>query len=223
MSMTTIRLYGEMGVKFGRVHRFLLDADTAAEAVRALIANFPKIEEYLMNAKDRGYGFSVFRGKRNLAEDELQNKGSEDIRIAPVLIGSKSGGLFNIILGAVLVIVGIIGETPFGQVFGGGVWGSYAIEAGIGLMAGGLVQLLTPTPKGLNTKEAAANTASYAFSGPVNTQAQGNPVPTLWGEMITGSAVVSAGITTNVGVFVTQGPTSPANGGMGGGGVSTAS
>jgi predicted phage tail protein len=35
---------------------------------------------------------------------------------------------------------------------------------------------------------------SYAFNGPVNMQAQGNPVPVAYGETWTGSAVISGGI-----------------------------
>ena len=212
MEATTVRLYGEMGRMFGRVHRFFLDTNTPAEAVRALKANIPKIEAYLMNAKDRGVGFTVFRGKRNLTEDELRNVGIDDIRIAPILIGSKSGGIFNIILGAVLIIVGAVLDY-----FSFGTAGNMFIEAGIGILAGGIMQMLTPVPKGTNMNEAAANTPNYAFSGPVNTQAQGNPVPLLYGEMITGSAVISAGITTSNNVVATQGPTSTALGGMGGG------
>ena len=38
------------------------------------------------------------------------------------------------------------------------------------------------------------NGASYNFNGPVNTTAQGNPVPLLYGEMFVGSATISAGI-----------------------------
>lgn len=213
MEATTIRLYGEMGRIFGRVHRFWLDTNTPAEAVRALKANIPKIEAYLMNAKDRGIGFAVFRGKRNLSQEELRSHGVDDIRIAPILMGSKSSGIFSIILGAVLIIVGIVLDA-----FSFGTAGNEFIIAGIGIVAGGIVQMLTPTPKGLNQNQAAANTPNYAFSGPVNTQAQGNPVPALWGELICGSAVVSAGISTSYNVVATQGVTDPSLGGMGGGG-----
>ena len=38
--------------------------------------------------------------------------------------------------------------------------------------------------------------ASYTFSGPVNTTAQGQPVPVGYGRLIVGGAVISAGITT---------------------------
>jgi predicted phage tail protein len=61
-------------------------------------------------------------------------------------------------------------------------------------MAGGMQQLLAPSPKGLSSKDSAANSASYVFNGPVNTEAQGGCVPLLYGELEIGSAVGSAGI-----------------------------
>ncbi|WP_240600504.1 hypothetical protein [Solilutibacter silvestris] len=62
------------------------------------------------------------------------------------------------------------------------------------MIVGGVTQLLSPQPKLKKPSERADNTPSYNFSGPVNTSAQGHPVPLLYGEMIVGSAVASAGI-----------------------------
>lgn len=49
--LTTIRLYGALGARFGRVHK--LAVQTSAEAVKALCINFDGLEDYLMNAKKR--------------------------------------------------------------------------------------------------------------------------------------------------------------------------
>ncbi|MCE1424815.1 tail assembly protein, partial [Enterobacter hormaechei] len=38
------------------------------------------------------------------------------------------------------------------------------------------------------------NKPSYAFGGPVNTTASGNPVPLLYGQREIGGAIISAGI-----------------------------
>ncbi|SAI70462.1 Phage-related protein%2C tail component [Bordetella ansorpii] len=62
------------------------------------------------------------------------------------------------------------------------------------LALGGITQMLAPQQRGLSTRDSPDNGASYNFNGPVNTTAQGNPVPVLYGEMFVGSAVVSAGI-----------------------------
>jgi predicted phage tail protein len=47
--LTTIRLYGVLGARFGRVHK--LAVQTSAEAVKALCINLDGLEDYLMNAK----------------------------------------------------------------------------------------------------------------------------------------------------------------------------
>jgi predicted phage tail protein len=171
--LRTIRLSGQLGKRYGKVHRFALDTNTTAEAMAALMSQHAGLDEYLIGSKDRGIGYAVFIGSRNIGEDELTHPaGNEDIRIAPVILGSKNGGVFSIILGAVLVVVGAIGAyTPFGQAYGGAVWGPYVMAAGYSMMAGGVVQLLTPMPKGLASKDKAANTPSYAFNGPINTEA----------------------------------------------------
>jgi predicted phage tail protein len=54
--------------------------------------------------------------------------------------------------------------------------------------------MIMPMQVGLGTADQAENKASYNFNGPINTTAQGNPVPLGYGRKIVGSAVVSAGI-----------------------------
>lgn len=123
-----------------------------------------------MGAKDRGIGYAVFIGKTNITEDELAHpSGSDDIRIAPITLGSKNGGVFNIILGAVLIVAGIV---VTGMSFGSAApIGAALIGMGVSMVVGGVVQLLTPMPKGLSAKDKPANTPSYAFNGPINTEA----------------------------------------------------
>lgn len=189
--LTTIRLYGALGARFGRVHK--LAVQTTAEAVKALCINLDGLESYLMNAKKNGMTFAVFRGKRNIGADDFKNlAGSTDIRIAPVMEGAKKAGLFQTILGAVMVVAGIV---VTGMTFGSaGVIGAGMVSAGIGMMAGGIYQMLSPQPKGLQGRDDPDNKPSYAFGGSVNTLAMGNPVALLYGEREIGGAIISAGI-----------------------------
>ena len=189
--LTTIRLYGTLGARFGRVHK--LAVQTSAEAVKALCINLDGLESYLMNAKKNGMTFAVFRGKRNIGVDDFKDlSGDSDIRIAPVMEGAKKAGLFQTILGAVLVVAGIV---VTGMSFGSaGVVGAGMISAGIGMMAGGVFQMLSPQPKGLQGRDDPDNKPSYAFGGSVNTRAMGNPVALLYGEREIGGAIISAGI-----------------------------
>ncbi|WP_314154662.1 tail assembly protein [Rouxiella badensis] len=189
-----VRLYGVAGTTFGRIHK--LAVDNAQEAMKALCVVIPGFQKFLLESKEQGLTFAVFEGKKNLDTGtlSLQSNGS-DIRIAPIIIGSKQAGVFQTILGAALVVVGAIGAfTPFGQAFGGAAWGPYAMQAGAGLMIGGVVQMLSPVQGGLASRQDPDNKPSYAFGGPVNTVAQGNPVPILYGRRRIGGAIISAGI-----------------------------
>jgi predicted phage tail protein len=189
--VSTVRLYGVLRAKFGK--EFRLAVASPAEAIRALSLQLPGFQAFLMGAKDRGLTFAVFNGRRNLSEDQLHDPPGDDaIRIAPVLQGSKRGGTLQTIMGAVLVVVGaainIISQGSLAMI------GTPLINAGIAMVIGGVVQMLSPTQKGLGTQDSPDNRPSYAFNGPVNTQAQGNPVPATYGDTWTGSAVISGGI-----------------------------
>lgn len=185
--LRTIRLYGALGAKFGR--EFRLAVNSTAEAMRALCVQLPGFSAYLNSAKDRGVVFAVFLGKRNIGEGQLHDPpGQQEIRIAPVLQGAKRAGVLQTIVGAVLVVVGVVLNAYTG------FSGTPFINLGIAMIAGGVVQMLSPQPKGLGSKDSADNQASYSFNGPVNTQAQGNPVPVGYGECWGGSAVISGGV-----------------------------
>ncbi|EGT4286447.1 tail assembly protein [Cronobacter sakazakii] len=193
--LKTVRLYGALGARFGRVHRLVIASP--AEACRALSVILPGFEQYMQTAHLRGLHFAVFRGKKNIGQDELKhNSGEEDIRIAPVIAGSKRGGVLQTILGAVLVV----GAIALGPVGIGAIAGSTAMSIGLmggSMMIGGVVQMLSPQPGGLASRQDPDNAPSYAFGGPVNTTAMGNPVGLLYGEREIGGAIVSAGIYTN--------------------------
>lgn len=180
-----VRLYGIAGTRFGRVHR--LAVSSTAEAVRALSVLLPGFWKFLLEARDNGLTFAVFNGRRNLSKDELDAPvGDDAIRIAPVIIGSKSGGLFQTILGAALMVVGAVAS------FYGQPWGAQLMGLGASMALGGIVQMLSPQQAGL--AGVADNGTSYYFNGPVNSAAQGEPVPLVYGEMLVGSKVASSGI-----------------------------
>lgn len=186
--MRTIRLYGILGSTFGR--EFKLSVASPKEAVRALCVIVPGFERFLNTSKQRGLTYAVFSGKRNLHDDELSmDQSTADIRIAPVILGSKRGGVFQTILGVALVAVGAVASY-----FGGGAVGVPLMQFGAAMTLGGVVQMLSPQTTGLASKQSADNQASYAFGGVTNTTAQGNPVPLLYGRRRIGGAIISAGI-----------------------------
>lgn len=187
----TIKLTGIMAKKFGHVHRYAVK--NVAEAVRAMCVTIPGFEKFLMEAKDNGLVFSVNVGRRNIGEEELKNPvGNDEIRLTPVIIGSKKAGVVQIIVGVVLIIVGAVVQYMMGGA--PNPISNYLYGAGISMIIGGVIQMLSPQPKVPKDNGPTDNGQSYLFNGAVNTQAQGNPVPVLYGELFVGSAVISAGI-----------------------------
>ena len=185
--MTRIELSGSLGKTFGKVHHRLIR--TVGETGKALSCTIDGFGRYMNNSKRRGITYAVFKGKRNLGEDDLGFPVTGDvIRIVPVIIGSKRAGLLQTILGAVLIVAGYALSG-----FTGGA--SLALVApGVALAAGGVIQMLSPQTAGLASKQDADNQASYAFGGVTNTAAQGYPVPLLYGKRRIGGAIISAGI-----------------------------
>ena len=177
--MTTILLYGKLR-QFGR--SFRLSVRSPAEAIKALCVQIPGLERFISNAKSRGIEFAVFRGSKNIGAKELDYAGTEVIRIAPIITGSKRAGLLQTIVGVILIAVSFI---P----------GFQALAApGIALAAGGVIQMLSPQAGGLKTSAAPENTPGYAFGSAKNTTASGNPVSLCAGRRRWGGAIISAAI-----------------------------
>lgn len=185
----TIRLYGTLGTKFGRVHRFVCN-DTAG-AIRALCSMVDGFEKFLMESKEKGLAFSCFIGKKNINDEQFNYPvGDDDIRIAPVIIGSGRGGFFNVILGAAMI--GAAFYTGGASIAAWGTGATMMGAMGAAMVLTGVSQALTKQPKGNVAADSVDNGASYNFNGVVNVTAQGNPVPVLYGEMIVGSVVGGA-------------------------------
>ena len=179
-----VKLYGKLR-KFG--NEFYLAVRTPAEAIRALCVQIPGFEKFLAESKKNNLEYAVFNGKQNIGEEELEFEGNGDIRIAPIISGSKRNGLFQTILGAVMIVAGVFTST---------MGGSFLVQAGVALVAGGVVQMLSPQPKGIDSRAPTENKPSYSFGSAVNTTAYGNPIPILAGLRTVGGAIISAGIYT---------------------------
>lgn len=175
--MTTIRLHGQLR-QFGK--SFRIAVKSPAEAVKALCVQLPGFERFLSNAKSRGMEFAVFRGKKNISDGELGYQGRGDIKIVPVIVGSKRAGILQTIVGAVLLVASI--------------WFPALAPAGIAMVAGGVIQMLSPQAGGLKTSAAPENTPGYAFGSAKNTTASGNPVSLCYGRRRWGGAIISAAI-----------------------------
>jgi predicted phage tail protein len=190
-----IKLYGKLAKFIG--HRVLeADVATAAEAVRFLVANWPEVERHMA---DQHYRVSI--GAYDIDLEELHYPaGAAPISFVPVVAGAGAAG--RIIAGIALIALAIAvpglgaaaGAKAAATIFGTG-FSSLALSVGFlgaSLVIGGVAQLLTPTPKISNDEGDPRK--SFSFSGIQNTNRAGVPVPVIYGETLTGSVVISAGI-----------------------------
>ncbi len=178
---TTIKLSGSLAQKFGRTHRRQLESGDTWEVFKALKATLSGFEEEIRRLDGLGLRFAVFRNRTNVGPDDMARSGTREVRIVPVVEGSKRAGLLQTIIGAILIIA-----APF--------TGGTTMAPGIALMAGGVIQMLSPQAKGLSQSAAPENRPSYAFGSATNTPASGNPVPICIGDRRWGGAIISASV-----------------------------
>lgn len=213
MSMIDVHLYGSLGKRFGRKHRF--DISTPAEAFKALDANFPGFIQAI--GEHDGPGFEIWTGK---VSRDLKSMGApcgrQTMRIIPVAAGAKERWV-QIVAGVALVL---LTRGSDGGLLGAGLGGGQSAIAFAGAMNGlgysmaisGVAQTLFPSHDA-KPGESAGHEPSYAFDGPVNTTAMGQCVPVGYGELSVGGAVISFGIDTENIYWWSGSP----NGGTGGG------
>jgi predicted phage tail protein len=182
--------------KYGN-HKFLVN--TPAEAIRAMLMQVPGFDEAFRSAENKGIKFAIRTEKRDITNiAQLQMGQPKIVRLIPKYSGGKNGALTLIAVAAIIVATVYTGGAAG---FGAGGWfaagsasAAIATSIAVSLAIGGITQLLAPKADGLKTKSDVENEASYAFGGPVNTTAQGQPVPVFYGYREVGGAVVSAGI-----------------------------
>ena len=197
-----LRLYGELAEFVGH-KEFEIKAETLSKAVSFLINNFDGIEKFM---SPRYYQVKI--GNYTISEDEINYPiGQQDIHFVPVIAGAGRG-TGKILLGAALIGLAIINPSVgFGlgpQGIGGGfatASGAFSITAfagniGIGLVLMGVSEMLTPLPKQKDFSSEQDPRLSYNFSGTQNTSRAGTPVPICYGEIITGSVVISGAVDT---------------------------
>jgi len=192
-ALREIRLYGRLGAEFGRV--FHLAVQSPGEAIRALCAVLPGFRAAFLGADGRAaYHVFVGRGHAREAIDESRKdelvSAAAPIRFVPEIAGAKRQGLGQTILGATLIVAGMVAGLN-----GMYVAEAYLIKAGTLMIIGGVVQMLSPQRK---PDDKVTNDPSYGMdAGAVNTADSGSPVPLAYGRVIAGSVQVSAGLSTD--------------------------
>jgi predicted phage tail protein len=210
--MKVVKVYGALRKRLGQC-RFQFEADTPAQAIKALIANFPGLDKWLIDSEQDGVGYRVTIGKERIGEADvsplLMPWSERDVfSITPVIAGAGDG-FGSILAGIGLVALAFVIGPAAGGFLGigaglggagmglvGGAFASAVGFLGVSLLVGGVAQMLSPAPTFSNLERGseAARLESFTFSGITNTVQQGMPVPICYGRCYIGSAVISSGL-----------------------------
>jgi predicted phage tail protein len=195
-----LKLYGELA-KFVGHKEFEIQVDSLAKAVSFLVNNFPQVEKY-MNPQY----YQVKVGNYAVDQEEIHYPiGQEDIHIVPVISGAGRGGFGKVLLGAALIAgaffvpQGLALSKGISTGFGfakAGVLAKSMVYLGASLAIQGVTEMLFPLPKPQEFKSEQDPQLSFSFSGTQNTSRAGTPVPIVYGEIVTGSVVISGAIDT---------------------------
>lgn len=178
--MAKVLLYGHLGQKFGRSHEYQVGSPN--EAIRALRANFKGFEQEVLG---HGGGYHILVGYENKTLNEMVNPISQDdvIRIIPTVSGAGfEAGLASFLSGFMSTAAAATVAAAVTNIL-------------VSMVIMGVANaLFAPDKPDIGASERPENKPSHSFNGPVNTVAQGHPVPVGYGRMRVGSQVVSAGL-----------------------------
>ena len=202
-----LKLYGELATFVGH-KEFEIQVHNLPQAISFLVNNFPEVEKY-MNPKH----YLVRVGNYEITENEIHDPiGQQDIHIIPVISGAGGDTFNTILLGAALIGAsfffpgaglfgttsflgagaGVVGVSSTGVLLGTAI-GTGLSAIGAGLILQGVGNMLYPTedPTFEDNPQ-----ISFNFSGTQNTARAGTPVPIVYGEIFTGSVVISGDVDT---------------------------
>jgi predicted phage tail protein len=200
-ALTKVTLHGELGKVVGDVWNVAVSS--VGEAMRAIeVLSRRRLFSYLAIAAKDGIKYKIIiNGKPFYSPEPLDPEKPDSIfnseltmsfllktvDVIPVIEGAGGGGnsdgmsWITIVLAVVIIIIGAYTSNPA------------LIMVGIGLLAAGVINLISKAPKfdDFRTIQGGGR-VSYLFNGPENTVGEGGPVPIAYGRLIAGSQVVSA-------------------------------
>lgn len=186
--LTEVILDGAMGRRFGR--RWSLNISKPSDALKLIDVNRPGLFVWIRDNLHKYANYKVVceyeDGRKEYLDENtyiIETATVKSIRFTPLIEGAGKFG--TIIAGVVLIIIGAL------LLWTGGV-GAYIAAAGVAMVVGGVVQLIATLimEDGSDNNNSNGKGNKY-FDGPVNTTAQGVPVPLIYGEVLTGSHPIS--------------------------------
>lgn len=165
-----VYLEGELGEVF--TPHLQIDCNTTADVFKCLDANFPHFREYFNKKHEEGTFLHIDAAGSELEcpEELLMEMDDGDITVTPLPAGAE--GIAKVVVGAVLVVVGIINiASP---------WGMFLLAVGANLVMTGIMELMAPDPAQDKTE---TGDESYLFNGNQQNIVSGDPVPVLYGRL----------------------------------------
>ena len=192
MHLKKIKVYGRLRKFLGQSY-FEAAVNSPKQAFHFLIANFPEVENHMMNQI-----YKIKMGGMDITEDLLNLQSDEDIQIIPIAIGAKGAIVGGLFLGGGAAVA----ATTFGATLVGGIVASGLTAIGTSMLVNEATQLLMPQPE-IPTNVMADSFSqndptfqSFGFGSIQNVSRAGVPIPIIYGEVFTGSVVISSGIDT---------------------------
>ena len=223
-NLTKIKIHGVLADQVGQ-SEWNLAVKSVREAISGIEANCKKLYKNLIENDKSNIGYRVLINGRDFLYDEEKDINSAEglssselimdksdlktIDIVPVIEGADE--IVPLLVGAALMATGIGMAGGFSALMQGGNFMAQAVfMGGVGLVAAGITNLLTPMPKFGDFREiegAGVGSKSYLFNGPENTIREGGPVFVGYGRLLVGSQVIqSAADTVDVDAEVLVGP-----------------
>ena len=223
MQLKTIKVYGRLRKFLGSSY-FEAAVSSPAEAIRFLMCNFPEVEAHMsqqyykvkMNNMDVSLDFLSMSGKGDIQIIHIASASGPVVPIVGSIfstgaaVASAAVGAVTTVAGAAITTAAAVGgavATVASTVAAVPVVGSIATAVVTDLAIGGITSLLAPTPApfespgnvGASESDGALDPQmanSYSFSGIQNVSVSGVSVAIIYGEVFTGSVVISSGVDT---------------------------
>ena len=192
MKLKKIKVYGRLRKFLGQSY-FEAAVASPKQAFHFLIANFPEVENHMMNQL-----YKIKMGGIEITEDLLNLQSDEDIQIIPIAIGAKGAIVGGLFLGGGAAVT----ATAFGATLVGGIAATALTTIGTNMLINEATQLLMPQPDiptGVMADSFSQNDPtfqSFGFGSIQNVSRAGVPIPIIYGEVFTGSVVISSGVDT---------------------------
>lgn len=181
-----VHYVGPLADKYGTEH-LTLKVRTPMQLFRGLECNVEGWEAEMRNLADTAQlslvtGNGKEDGYKNIGPDALHAPFEDDVEDVYVVAALRGTGLEI----AAFSFMGIYGWA--------GIAAAVVFNIAVGFVVGAITQALSPSPDASSGSERPDERASFIFNGPVNTTVQGGAVPLVYGRVLTGSTVMSAGI-----------------------------